>query len=106
MAVAAPRRGAHRDEHRLGALDRLADTFAEEKALSPNIGRDEIVEPRLEDRDFPTLQGRNLGRILVDARNHVPEVGETGPGNEADISTSNNGKPHHDPFDWRRASRE
>ena len=94
MAVAAPRRGAHRDEDGLGAPHRLADVLAEEKTLTPDVGRDELVEPRLENRDFAALQGRDLGLVLVDAGHDVAEIGETGPRDEADISTSDDREPH------------
>ena len=53
VAVAAPRRRADRDEHRLGALDRLRRCrWLKESRLLANVGGDEFVEPGLEDRDL------------------------------------------------------
>ena len=94
MAIAATRRSAHRDEDNLGAPHRLSDVLAEEKTLTPDVGSDEIVEPRLENRDLAALQRRDLGLVPVDAGHDVPEIGETGPRDEADISTSDDRKPH------------
>ena len=61
MAVAAPRRRADRDEHRLGLADarRIGGEF--EPALA-HIGCDQIGEAGLEDRNLAAIERRDLGR--------------------------------------------
>ena len=98
MAVAAARRRADRDEHRLGLGDArgLAGEF--EPAL-PHIGLDQIGEPRLEDRDFAAIERRDLAGILVDAGDLMAEIGKAGAGNEPDIAGADHGHAHsHSPF--------
>ena len=51
MAVAAARRRADGDEHRLGVFDRLCLNRESSRALS-HIGFDQIGETRLEDRNL------------------------------------------------------
>ena len=55
MAVAAPRGRPDRDEHGVGVLDRRRDVLAEEQSLLADVGLDDVVEPRLKDRDLPAL---------------------------------------------------
>ena len=69
VAVAAARRRADRDEHRLGLADARAFAGEFEPAL-PHIGFDQIGKPRLEDRDFAAVERGHLGGILVDAGHH------------------------------------
>ena len=93
MAVAAARRRADRDEHRLGVADarRLDGEF--EPALA-HIGFDQIGEARLEDRDFAAIERGHLAGILVDAGHLVTEVGKAGAGDEPDISGADHRHAH------------
>ena len=94
MAVAAPRGRADRDEHRVRVLDRRRDVLAEEQALLADVVRDDVLEPRLEDRNLPALQRLDLARVLVDAGHDMAEIGKARPGNQADIAATNHRKPH------------
>jgi hypothetical protein len=60
----------------------------------PAIGGHDLVEARLEDRDLALLEARDLARILVDAHDVVPEVGEAGTGDEADVAGADDDDAH------------
>ncbi len=60
MAVAAARRRADRDEHRVGLGDRALETGGEAQAPGADIGGDQIVEARLVDRHLAALERRDL----------------------------------------------
>src|SRR3546814_10159646 len=67
MAVAAPRRCADRDEHCIGAGDRIGQFGGEGQPACRHVGCDKIVEARLIDRDLAGIQRLNLRTVLVDA---------------------------------------
>ena len=94
MAVAAPRRRADRDEHRVGGLNRAGQIAGEFEAAGAGIGGDQIVEARLIDRNFAPIERGDLARVLVDAGHLVAEIGKAGPGNEADIAGADHGNAH------------
>ena len=94
MAVAAPRRGADRDEHRLRACDRRGQVHGKGKASGGDVGGDELVEPGLENRHPPGAQRRDLARVLVDANHLMPEVGKARPRDQADIARSDHRDTH------------
>jgi len=78
MAVAAPRRRADRDEHRVGFRDRHLQIGGKIEPPGLDVGGDQRIQPGLEDRDFPAAQGFDLYRILVHAGDLVAEIGKAG----------------------------
>src|SRR3546814_1047147 len=54
-------------------------------AAGLDVARDQVVEARLEDRDFAALQGLDAVRILVDTDDRMAEFGETSAGYQANI---------------------
>ena len=92
MAVAAPRRRADRDEHRVGVRDRRGQVGGEIQPLGLDVGRHQRVEPGLEDRHLAAPQRRDLAGVLVDAGDLVAEIGKAGAGYQADIA----GADHRD----------
>ncbi len=94
MAIAAARRRADSDEHRIGILHRFSGIRREVEALLPDVLRNQRVEAGLVDRHDAGLQFLDLGHVLVDAGHDMAEIGETGPGHEADIARSDNCDTH------------
>ena len=93
MAVAAARRRADRDEHRLGGgdgggVDRKAQAFL------ADIGLDQIGEARLENRNLAAIERGYLLRILVDAGHVVAEIGKAGAGHQPHIACADHGHAH------------
>ena len=50
------------------------------------IAPDELLEPRLVDRDLALLQALDLGGVDVDAQHVVAGIGEAGARDEADVT--------------------
>ena len=94
MAVAAPRGGADRDEHRLGLRDPVAELFAERQPAVLDIGFDQRFEARFPDWHLPRVEAVDLGGVLVDAAHFMPEVGEARAGNEAYITSADHRDTH------------
>jgi hypothetical protein len=78
MAVAAPRRRADRDEHRVGLGHRAGQVGGELQSAGLHIGGHQRVEAGLEDRDLAALQGGDLVAVLVDAGDVVAEIRKAG----------------------------
>ena len=95
MAVAAPRRRADRDEHRLGPFDPCGEVGGEAQAAALDIGFDQRVQARLPDRHPAILEGIDLVRILVDAAHLMAEIGEAGARHEADIASPDHRDAHY-----------
>jgi hypothetical protein len=66
----------------------------EGQALLLHIGFNDILEARLEDRHFATIQGIDAAGILVDTGDDMAEIRETGSRNEAHISGADHGDAH------------
>ena len=98
MAIAAPRRRADRDEHRIGLRHRSGKLGGEIEPLVLHIGRDQRIEPGLEDRDLAALEGLDLADILVHAGDVVAEIRKTRPRHQPDIARANHGNPHGNPL--------
>ena len=64
MAVAAPRRRADRDEHRVGLGDRRGEVGGEIEPPGFHIGGDQRVESGLEDRDLAAAKAAILSPSL------------------------------------------
>ncbi len=94
MAVAAPRRRADGDEHRVRALDRLGEIGGEAEAPGGRVAGDDLVEARLVDRDLASLQARDLAVVLVDAGDFDAEFGKARARNQADIAGADDRNAH------------
>ena len=94
MAVAAPRRRADGNEHRIGGFHRGSDLLGEFQASGFRVGGNQIVEAGLVDQHLAAAERGDFGRVLVDAGHLVAEIGETGPGNEPDITGADHGNAH------------
>ena len=94
MAVAAARRRADRDEHRVGGFDRAGEIVGKFQPPGAGIGGDQVGEARLVDRHLAARERADLFGVLVDAGHVVAEIGEAGPGNEADITGADHGNAH------------
>ena len=59
-----------------------------------HVGRDEIVEAGLVDRDLAAQQALDLRRVVVDADHDMTEIGETGSRHQADIARADHRDVH------------
>ncbi len=94
MAIAAPRRRADRDEHRLGSLHSLGEVGREVEPAALDIGLDQRLEPRLPDRHLAGIEAVDLVLVLVDAGHMVAEIGEAGARHEPDIAGADHRDAH------------
>src|SRR6185437_1595233 len=95
VAVAAPRRRADGDEHRVGLRHRRLELGGELQPARADVAGDERIEPRLEDRHHAALERVDLGRVLVDAGHFVAEVRETSSRYKPDIAGADHGNAHY-----------
>ncbi|CAO4144681.1 hypothetical protein LPLAFNJD_LOCUS1752 [Methylorubrum aminovorans] len=93
-AVAAARRGAHRDEHGLGLRHGGSEVCRESEASGADVLGDEGVEAGFVDGHAALVEGFDLVGILVDADDLVAEIGEAGARDEADIARANDRDAH------------
>ena len=101
MAVAAPRRRADGDEDGIGRAHRRRRIGREKQTRLPRVLRDQIVEAGFEDRDLAAAQRLDLARVLVDAGDHVAEIGKACAGHQPDIARPD----HRNAHDWMSPSR-
>ena len=94
VPVAAPRGRAHRDEHGVGVAHGRGQVGGEGEPVRPDVGFDEVFEARLEDRDLAARQRRDALAVLVDAGDHMAEIGEARARHEAHIARPNHCNPH------------
>jgi hypothetical protein len=94
VAVAAPRRRADRDEHRVGGGDRRLESGREIEPPAAHVVLDQAIEIGLVDRDLALAQRLDLLRVLVDAGHVMAEVGEARARDEADIAGADHGDAH------------
>jgi hypothetical protein len=78
------RRGADCHEQQARVLERVGDVRGE--AHPPAVGRDQLFEPRLVDRDLALLQALDLVGVDVDAPDLGPQLGESCRRDEAHIA--------------------
>ena len=93
VAVAAPRRRADGDHHRVGLGDAACLGGEMQPALA-HVGFDQLGQAGLEDRNLAAVKRRDLGRILVDAGHVMAEIGKASAGHEADIAGADHGHTH------------
>ena len=79
MAVAASRRCADSDEHRLGTHQRIGQHPGEAEPAGLDVFRNQRVQTWFVDRYAPFAQSGQLVRICLDNHNIRTEFRETGP---------------------------
>ncbi len=94
VTIAAPRRRADRDEHRVGFRDRRGQVGGEIQPFGLHIGSHQRVEPGLENRDLAAQKRGDLVAVLVHAGDLVTEIGKAGAGNQPHIARANHGNSH------------
>ena len=78
------RRGADGDEQQSTVLERVADVCREVQALG--VARQQLLEPRLVDRDLAAAQALDLGGVDVDAPDVAAQLREAGSRHQAHIA--------------------
>ena len=94
MAIAAARRRADGNEHRLGAVHRGGEIAGERQPAGGDVVRDQLVQARLVDRHAPVAQGGELPGIGFHHRDVGAEFGEAGAGDQADIAAADHRNTH------------
>lgn len=94
MAVAAPRRGADRDEHRIGLRDWRLEVGRKIQPFRLHIGGNQNIEAGLEYRNVAAPKAGDLVVVLVNASHLMAEVGKTGAGHQPHVARANHGDPH------------
>jgi hypothetical protein len=94
MPVPATRRRADRDEYSVGATHSLSQRGGKYQPPLLEVRADDIAEPGREDWNFARIQSRNLRAILIDARDLMAEIRNTGAGNEPHIASADHRNPH------------
>ena len=79
------RRRADRDELQDAVRDRSVLIRRETQPPRSDVARDHRREPRLVNRHAALLEHFDLARVDVEAQHVVADLGETGPGDEADV---------------------
>ncbi len=88
MAVAAARRRADRDEHRLGLGDRAGEVVTEAQPAGTDVIGHQLVEPRFENRDATVTQCRKFRRVGLHHRHIDAEFRETCARHQPDIAAA------------------
>ena len=96
MTVTAPRRRADGNEDGIRRAHRRRRIGLEKQTRLLRILRDQIVEAGFENRDHAVSQRANLAGVLVDACDHMAEIGEACAGHESDIARPD----HRNAHDW------
>src|SRR5690606_2357211 len=94
MAVALAGGSADGDEDDIGLGNRTGQVGGEAQPAGRRIPGDDLVEAGLVDRHLAAVEILDLLLDLVDAGDRVAELGKTCPGDEADISGSDNCYAH------------
>src|SRR5690606_13054667 len=104
MSVAAARRRADRNEHRIGIRQRAGKVERELEPFSRDVALDQLVQSRLEDRNAPLAQRRDLAGILVDAAHVMPEIRKARTRYKADVARADHHYAHAGPQSFSAAS--
>jgi hypothetical protein len=94
MAIAAPRWRSDRDEHGVGLGDRRGEISGKIQPPGLDVGVNQRIETRFENRDFTAAQASDLVAVLVHAGDLVAEIGKAGAGNQPHIARANHGDAH------------
>src|SRR6185312_4835231 len=100
MAVAAPRRGPDRDKDGLRARKRAVEIRRERQPPGRRVGRHQMVETRLVDRNLAAHQPRNLPSVGVDAGHLRAKLRKTRARYQTDVTGANNRDAHEFPRFW------
>jgi hypothetical protein len=87
-------RRAHADELQRAVRDRGGDVGRELQPARRAVARDDLVQPRLVDRDAALVEDADLARVDVQADHVVAHFGEAGAGDEADVAGADDGDFH------------
>jgi hypothetical protein len=88
------RRRGHGDENHVGFLDALGGAAGERQPSGGDIFLHEFFESRLINRDAAGLEQFDLGRVVVHAHDLMPDFGEAGAGDQADVTRADEGELH------------
>src|SRR5262249_41123337 len=88
------RRRADGDEDRLRPAPGLFQASGERQPARGLIGERQLAQPRLEDRNATLSQTCDLALVDLDADDLVAKISETGPRNEADITSTHHHNAH------------
>ena len=94
MTVTAPRRRADGNKDGIGRAHRRRRIGLEKQPRLLRILRDQIVEAGFENRHHAVSQRANLAGVLVDARDHMAEIGEACAGHQSDIARPDHRNTH------------
>ncbi len=67
------------DEHRISLGQDGSDVEREVQPTGGHVGFNQLIQPRLEDRDATRQQRVDLVAVLVHARHVVTKIGKAGP---------------------------
>ncbi|MGX1006448.1 hypothetical protein AB7M69_000805 [Bradyrhizobium japonicum] len=81
----------------IGVRDRLRQIGGEVEPLGLHIGRDQLVEAGLVDRNLAAMKRRDLLLVLVDAGDVVTEIRKAGSGHQSHIARSDHRDSHEKP---------
>jgi hypothetical protein len=87
-------RGADRQEHHVGVLDRFVIAGREQQPARLGVARDQRVEAGFMDRDAAVLEHGDLALVHVQAQHGIADVREAGAGHQADIAGADNRNFH------------
>src|SRR5262249_10482632 len=94
MSIAAPGRGADRNEHGGSAFQSISQARGKRQSPLAHIRCHELLEAWLIDRDLAGIERVNLAGVLVDAGDLMTKVGNAGPRNETDIARPDHRNSH------------
>ena len=100
VTVAAPRRRADRDEHRLGLADRRVRSVVKSSRPAAYAGDDQIVGPARRSGSRRVSGSRSCAHPCR-RRSRDAEVGKAGARDEADIAGADHRDPHGIPLSAR-----
>jgi hypothetical protein len=72
----------------------MTEVRCESEAARSDVPLDELVQARLENRDLAAFERPDLRLVLVDAGDDMAEIRETGAGDKANVTGTNNHNAH------------
>ncbi len=94
MAIATPRGRAHRNKHRIGAIDRRTDIHGKGQTPGLDVTVHDHIKARLVNRDFSLLEHCDLGRVPVDTDHLMTEIRKANPRDKPDITGADHCNTH------------
>src|SRR5690349_10010926 len=93
-AIAPPRGRSDRDENSVGFGNRAAKFRRELQTACAHVEADHFVKTGLVNRHLSTHQRGDLAFVFVYTHDVVAKIGETGAGNEANVTGANHRNAH------------